>query len=97
MRVSKGPWFRKQNQTWYATLHGEQIPLAEGKKNGTAALQAYRQLMAGKHVDRTPQKLTIGPAGVYSPPTPPGLPALFVAGDRRLQLGRFRTGGGNSE
>ena len=40
------PWYRKQNDTWYICLHGQQIPLTKGKDNKAEAERAYFQIMA---------------------------------------------------
>ena len=37
-------WYRKQNDTWYICLHGQQIPLIKGKDK--KAERAYFQVMA---------------------------------------------------
>jgi integrase len=50
------PWYRSFNDTWYAQIHGKQQPLAKGKANQKAALQAFHRLMAGVSGD-TPRDL----------------------------------------
>src|SRR4051812_47864838 len=47
MRKPSKPWYRKFNDTWYATIRGEQIPLARGKSNKPEAERAFFRLMAG--------------------------------------------------
>src|SRR5262245_39605059 len=40
------PWYRKQNDTWYICLHGQQVPLCKGKDNKAQAEKAYFHIMA---------------------------------------------------
>jgi integrase len=47
MRTPK-PWYRKQTDSWYVEVGGKQIPLARGKANRQAAVDAFYQLMATK-------------------------------------------------
>lgn len=66
MRKSEGPWYRKFNNTWYATVHGDRWPPGKhpegapppkkGKRGWNAPdaiLTAFHQLMAAE----TPQPL----------------------------------------
>jgi integrase len=47
MRPAK-PWYRKQTDSWYVEIGGKQIPLARGKVNRQAAMDAFYELMAAK-------------------------------------------------
>jgi integrase len=47
MRRPSKPWYRKFNDTWYATVRGEQVPLARGRANRAEAERAFHKLMAG--------------------------------------------------
>ena len=47
MRPAK-PWYRKQTDSWYVEIGGKQIPLARGKANRQAAMDAFYELMSAK-------------------------------------------------
>jgi integrase len=46
------PWYRKFNDTWYVQIGKKQEPLAKGKANKAAAMEAYHRLMIGHKIEK---------------------------------------------
>jgi integrase len=42
------PWYRKDRDAWFITLHGQQIPLAKGKSNRAEAEKEFARIVYGQ-------------------------------------------------
>jgi integrase len=47
-----GPWYRKDRDAWFVTLHGRQIPLAKGKSNRAEAEKEFARIVYGQEPRR---------------------------------------------
>jgi hypothetical protein len=76
MRPPSKIWWRSFNRTWYATIQGEQIPLAKGKKNKRQAERAFHRLLAEGGVTRPLATVDVRVAAIHSRPLFQALPWL---------------------